>query len=115
MRIMLGILYAIFQPADTLSDRLIHAGISVLWAFLAALFLLLLRWLFFAIRHKEGLGMGDVKLIAMIAAWLGPAPTILALLLGALAAALYGILAVALSRGRRPLLSTKLPLGSFLC
>jgi leader peptidase (prepilin peptidase)/N-methyltransferase len=59
--------------------------------------------------------MGDVKLFAMIAAWLGPAPAVLTLLLGALAAAVYGILAVALSRGRRSFLSTRLPFGSFLC
>lgn len=88
---------------------------AALWAFLAAFFLLAIRWIFFLVRRKEGLGMGDVKLIAMIAAWLGPAPTVLTLLLGALAAAVYGIVSVALSRGRRPFLSTRLPLGSFLC
>ena len=88
---------------------------SLLWAFLAALFLLLVRWLFYLIRRKEGLGMGDVKLMAMIAAWLGPAPALLTLLLACLAAAVYGLLAVALSRGRRPFFSTRLPLGSFLC
>jgi leader peptidase (prepilin peptidase)/N-methyltransferase len=113
--IALGVLYAVVQSADDLIDRVAHAGEAILWAIVAALFLLLVRWLFFALRHKEGLGMGDVKLLAMIAAWLGVAPAILTLLLGALAAAVYGSLAVALSRGRRPLLSTKLPLGSFLC
>jgi leader peptidase (prepilin peptidase)/N-methyltransferase len=111
----LGVLFAFFAPADDLIDRLAHGGESILWALLAALFLLLIRWLFFLFRHKEGLGMGDVKLLAMIAAWVGPAPAILTLLLGAVAAALYGILAVALSRGRRPFVSARLPLGSFLC
>lgn len=111
----LGILYAALAPADDWIDRIAHAGESILWAVLAGLFLLLIRWLFFAIRHKEGLGMGDVKLVAMIAAWLGPAPAILTLLLGAFAAAIYGSLAVAFSRGRRPFFSTRLPLGSFLC
>ena len=113
--LVLGIVCAASRPAEDTMSRIAHAGMAVLWAALAALFLLLIRWLFFALRHKEGLGMGDVKLLAMIAAWLGPAPAILTLLLGALAAALYGILAVALSRGRRPFLSTRLPLGSFLC
>jgi leader peptidase (prepilin peptidase) / N-methyltransferase len=111
----LGIVYAALRPADTLHDRLVHAGMAILWAAAAALFLLLIRWLFFVIRHKEGLGMGDIKLFAMIAAWLGPAGAILTLLLGALAAAIYGIFAVAFSRGRRPFFSTRLPLGSFLC
>jgi len=113
--IALGILYAALGPAETLGGHFIDAGIALLWPFLAALFLLLIRWLFFLLRHKEGLGMGDVKLMAMIAAWLGPAPAILTLLLACLAAAVYGLLAVALSRGRRPFFSTRLPLGSFLC
>jgi leader peptidase (prepilin peptidase)/N-methyltransferase len=88
---------------------------SALWALLAALLLLLVRWLYHVFRRQEGLGMGDVKLIAMIAAWLGPLPTILTLLLGALAAAVFGILAVALSKGKRPFLTTRLPFGTFLC
>jgi leader peptidase (prepilin peptidase)/N-methyltransferase len=113
--IALGILYSVFLPADQPIDRLWHAGASILWAALAALLLLLIRWLYYLVRHKEGLGLGDIKLLAMIAAWLGPAPTILTLLLGALATALFGILAVALSRGRRPFASTRLPLGSVLC
>jgi leader peptidase (prepilin peptidase)/N-methyltransferase len=85
-----------------------------IWAAFAALLLVLIRWLYSVVRHHEGLGLGDVKLLAMIAAWLGPAPTLLILLLGALATGLFGILAVALSRGRRPFASTRLPLGSFL-
>jgi len=113
--IVLGVVYATIQPADDWVDRLAHAGESILWALLAGLLLLIIRWLFFLVRHKEGLGMGDVKLLAMISAWLGPAPVLLTLLLGAVAAALYGIFAVALSHGRRPFLSTRLPFGSFLC
>jgi prepilin signal peptidase PulO-like enzyme (type II secretory pathway) len=31
----------------------------------------LLGWLFEKLRHKEGLGFGDVKMIAMIGAFLG--------------------------------------------
>jgi leader peptidase (prepilin peptidase)/N-methyltransferase len=105
------------HAADPLFWRLLLAGIiaSAIWALLAALLLLLIRWLYFLVRRQEGLGMGDAKLLAMIAAWLGPAPTILTLLLGTLATALFGILAVVLSRGKRPFLTTRLPLGSFLC
>ena len=111
----LGILYAAIQPADDWADRLAHAGESILWALFAALFLLLIRWLYRVVRHKEGLGMGDIKLLAMIAAWLGAAPTLLTLLLACVATALYGVLTVALSRGARPFRTTRLPLGSFLC
>jgi len=112
--IVLGILYNALQPG-TLRNHIWNAGESALSALAAALLLLLIRWLYFLIRHHEGLGMGDVKLIAMIAAWLGPAPTLLTLLLGTLATALFGILVVALSPRNRPFHSTRVPFGSFLC
>jgi leader peptidase (prepilin peptidase)/N-methyltransferase len=113
--IALGILYALLEPGETLSDHFRHAGLSILCALAAALVLLLLRWLYRLARHQDGLGMGDIKLLAMIAAWLGPAPTILTLILGAFVTALYGLLAVPLSRGKRPFASARLPLGAFLC
>jgi leader peptidase (prepilin peptidase) / N-methyltransferase len=103
------------STADLRPSILGEMLISIMWAVLAALLLLAIRWFYFLVRHKEGLGMGDVKLLAMIAAWLGPAPTILTLFFACLAAALFGILAVASSRGSRPFKSTRLPLGSFLC
>jgi leader peptidase (prepilin peptidase)/N-methyltransferase len=78
----------------------------------AAVLLLLVRWLYKAIRHREGMGLGDVKLIAMIAAFLGFGPAILSLFIGSLAASLYGMFL--LVRGKAGATS-KLPFGSFLC
>jgi leader peptidase (prepilin peptidase) / N-methyltransferase len=78
----------------------------------AALLLLLIRWLYKAVRHREGMGLGDVKLIAMIAAFLGFWPAVLSLFIGTLAAALYG--AYLLVHGRAGATS-KLAFGSFLC
>lgn len=78
----------------------------------AAILLLLIRWLYRAIRHREGMGLGDVKLLAMIAAFLGFWPAILSLFVGTLAAALYG--ALLLIRGKAGAAS-KLAFGSFLC
>lgn len=77
----------------------------------AALVLLLIRWLYRAVRHREGMGLGDVKLLAMIAAFLGFWPAILSLFIGTLAAAFYG--AVLLVRGKAGATS-KLAFGSFL-
>ena len=77
----------------------------------AALLLLLIRWLYKAIRHREGMGLGDVKLIAMIAAFLGFTPAILALFIGVLLASLYGVWLVLQRKGGA---ATKLPFGSFL-
>ena len=78
----------------------------------AALLLLLIRWFYIAIRHREGMGMGDVKLLAMIAAFLGFWPAILSLFLGSLCASVYGVFL--LVRGRA-IATSKLPFGSFLC
>jgi leader peptidase (prepilin peptidase) / N-methyltransferase len=78
----------------------------------AALLLLLIRWVYKAVRHREGMGLGDVKLLAMIAAFLGFWPAILSLFVGTLVAALYGV--VLLARGKAGAAS-KLPFGSFLC
>jgi leader peptidase (prepilin peptidase) / N-methyltransferase len=78
----------------------------------AALLLLVIRWLYKALRHREGMGLGDVKLLAMIAAFLGFWPAVLSLFIGTLAAAFYG--AVLLARGRAQATS-KLAFGSFLC
>lgn len=78
---------------------------------IAALILLLIRWGYKALRHREGMGLGDVKLLAMIAAFLGFWPAMLALFLGSFLASLYAV--VLLVRGKATA-STKLAFGSFL-
>lgn len=78
----------------------------------AAIVLLLIRWLYKAVRHREGMGLGDVKLLAMIAAFLGFWPAILSLFIGTLVAAIYG---VGLLVQRKAGASSKLAFGSFLC
>jgi leader peptidase (prepilin peptidase)/N-methyltransferase len=77
----------------------------------AALLLLLVRWGYKALRKREGLGLGDVKLLAMIAAFLGFWPAVLALFFGTVLASLYAL--VLIVRGKAGS-TTKLPLGSFL-
>jgi leader peptidase (prepilin peptidase)/N-methyltransferase len=78
----------------------------------ASLLLLLVRWSYRAIRHRDGMGLGDVKLLAMIAAFLGFWPAVLSLFIGAFTAAFYGVLLIA--RGKA-VATSKLPFGSFLC
>jgi leader peptidase (prepilin peptidase) / N-methyltransferase len=77
----------------------------------AALILLIIRWLYRVFRHREGMGLGDVKLLAMIAAFLGFWPAVLTLFLGAFLATAYSI--VLLLRGKAAA-SSKLAFGSFL-
>ena len=77
----------------------------------AALILLVVRWTYKALRKRDGLGLGDVKMLAMVAAFLGFWPALLTLFLGTMLASVYGI--VLMMRGRAHGL-TRLPLGSFL-
>lgn len=77
----------------------------------AALLLLIIRWLYKALRRREGMGLGDVKLLAMIAAFLGFWPAILALFLGVIVASAYGVLLLVRGKANR---ATKLAFGSFL-
>lgn len=72
----------------------------------------LIRALYKAARKQEGLGLGDVKLMAMIAAFVGFASAMVAFFVGVILAAIYGI--VLLAR-RRATTASQIPLGTFLC
>ncbi len=60
---------------------------------------------------EEALGQGDWKMVAMLGAFLGAKPTLLAVLLGSFCGAVLGLSLVALGTGSR---RTRLPLGTFL-
>ena len=72
----------------------------------------IVRALYKALRQREGMGLGDVKLMAMIAAFLGFAPAMLAFFVGVLLAAVYGVMLLA---RRRATATSQIPLGTFLC
>jgi leader peptidase (prepilin peptidase)/N-methyltransferase len=83
-----------------------------LFAILAATgVLLLIRGIYKALRNREGIGLGDAKLLAMTAAFLGFWDSMLSFFVGMIACAVY---AVYLLARRRANATTKLPLGSFL-
>ena len=86
-----------------------------------ALVLLTIRLAYYLARRRHGLGLGDVKLAAMLAAWLGAANTAVVFFLAVIAAALTGglLLPLVLRRTKAPpsasWRTTRLPLGTFLC
>jgi leader peptidase (prepilin peptidase)/N-methyltransferase len=67
------------------------AGLSLLYAAVAAAALLLIAGAYWLARRRMGMGMGDVKLLAMLAAWLGLRETGLVLFLAVIVGALYGV------------------------
>jgi len=78
---------------------------------LAAGLLLLIRFAYKALRHREGLGLGDIKLVAMITAFLGFWLAAFAIFLGFILCAAYALTLLARHRATA---ATRLPLGSFL-
>ena len=77
----------------------------------AAGVLLLIRATYKALRGREGMGLGDAKLLAMIAAFLGFGDAMLSFFLGMIACASYAVYLLARHRATA---ATRLPLGSFL-
>ena len=67
--------------------------------------------IYFRIRHLEGVGMGDVKMLAMIGAFLGWPGAIVTLMLASIAGSLAGLAMIVLRRGT---LQYALPFGTFL-
>ena len=87
-------------PTDSLLGIL--AGGGVLYAIAAGYYLL---------RKEEGMGMGDVKMLAMIGAFLGWRAVLLTLVLASFSGAVIGVTLMATQRGT---LRYALPFGTFL-
>jgi len=76
------------------------------------------RWLYWLLRHREGVGLGDAKLMAMLAAWLGLEGALLSFVIGVVLGAVVAIVLLvspAVRRDQERWAQTKLPLGTFLC
>lgn len=73
--------------------------------------LLLIAELYRLVRHEEGLGMGDVKMLALIGAFLGWKLMLLTLVLSSLLGSVVGI---AMIVGRKGGMKYALPFGTFL-
>lgn len=120
--IVLGLLFSWFVllppgfsmlvlPYDA-SPRLISFGESLFAAAFAAGSLWLIGYSYLRIRKIEGLGLGDVKMVAMIGAFLGLMPTLLVILGGSILGSILGVVYIFL-RGKDAR-TEELPMGSFL-
>ncbi len=84
---------------------------AVLGAALGAGGLWLVAFLYEKVAGQEGMGLGDVKMLGMIGAFLGPAGVVVTVLLGSLAGSAVGLALIAARRGS---MKMALPFGVFL-
>ena len=95
-----------------LPGMLTNLGEALLGALLPAGILWLGGWVFEKVRHKEGLGFGDVKMIAMVGSFLGLRGCLLTILLGSVLGSLIGITYIYLAK--KDPADFQLPFASFL-
>jgi len=101
--IIVGFVFSLFLPpgwVDSLIGLLVGGG---------GLFLIAEGY--YRLRHEEGLGMGDVKMLSMIGAFLGWKLTLVTLMMASLAGSIIGVLLIATRRGD---MKYALPFGTFL-
>jgi leader peptidase (prepilin peptidase)/N-methyltransferase len=113
--ILLGILSSAVCSAETLPGVLQ----ALLGLAMISGFLLLIRMTYQLIRKREGMGFGDVKLGAMLGAWLGWRLGSVALFLAIAGGAFGGILLLLLNARRvhgekQEIASLRIPFGTFL-
>ncbi len=113
-----------FRLPDFLSLPLIGAGLlanaaispgrltdCVLGSLAGLAFVLALRAVYFRLRGREGIGLGDAKLLAAAGAWVSWSglPSVLVI------ASLSGLGFALISRSRSLSFSDRIPFGAFLC
>ena len=101
--IVLGFVFSLFMPPGWLDSLIgIVVGGGSLW---------LMGEIYFRVRHEEGMGFGDVKMLAMIGAFLGWKLMLLTLVLSSFIGSIVGVAMIALNRGD---MKYALPFGTFL-
>ena len=101
--IVIGFLLSLFLPPGWKASLIgLIAGGGVLFVIAEG---------YYRLRGVEGLGMGDVKMLSMIGAFLGWKLMLVTLILGSFAGSLIGVGVIALGRGG---MKAALPFGTFL-
>jgi leader peptidase (prepilin peptidase) / N-methyltransferase len=105
----LGLANAANETFESIPENIFHAAVR---GILLALAFYLFRAIYFRLRHRHGLGLGDAKLAAAAGAWLDWALIPTAIELAALAAlAIYAVSRLLQRRPFNP--AAKLPFGLF--
>ncbi len=102
----LGIVYSFFRHDFSVFDAFLGAVVG-------AGFLFLIGYLYFKFKGIEGLGFGDVKLMAFIGTYLGWFGSLFTIFFGSLLGAIVGI-TVAYIKGEKNKNRYEIPFGPFL-
>lgn len=91
--VSMSLFFALFGPHEIAPRAELFFGLAD--AFLGALIGSMLLWgaaaAYKLVRKQEGMGMGDVKMMAMVGAFLGPRGAFLTILLGTLLGSIIGV------------------------
>lgn len=104
----LGVVMQLFDVTRTVGLEASVWGILI-----GYLPLWVLAHLYILIRHREGLGMGDLKLLAAMGAWSGPAIIPVVIFMSSLMA-IAGVLAVRLVSRSKNSLAAEFPFGPWI-
>jgi len=107
-----GLIYLLLSLWNiTLPPRLTSVAESLGGAVIASGMLYIIAEIYRRLRSREGMGLGDVKMMAMIGAFLGLRYAILALMLASILGAILGLIFILIFRKG---LLYELPFGTFL-
>ena len=112
--ILLGLIFSLKVPVGGMPMFAIRKLLALRWplsaislidslagAAIGALFIYAVGEIYFRVRHIEGMGLGDVKLMAMVGAFLGVKLTLFTIFAGALLGTIFGVFATLLVGGKR--------------
>jgi leader peptidase (prepilin peptidase)/N-methyltransferase len=105
-------LAAVILPTKAIGTRWVSVVESAIGAGVTSGIFWLFGWAFEKIRHREGLGLGDVKMIAMIGAFMGLRLTLLTLFAASLLGSVVGLAYIFAMRKKAS--EYHLPFGSFI-
>lgn len=104
--IVLGLVFSLLVPVGGMPMFITRRLLAVRWplpaislldsvagALLGAFFIYAVGELYFRVRHIEGMGFGDVKLMAMVGAFLGLKLTLFTIFAGAILGTIFGLIA----------------------
>jgi leader peptidase (prepilin peptidase) / N-methyltransferase len=119
---LIGLVLAVFIRMEPgIVSLLLPASLNWRWvslaeaAFAAAFFsgiVWLAGWIYERVRHREGMGLGDVKMLAMVGAFLGTVGSQITLVVGGVFGVVFGGGYILIARKKAS--EYELPYGSFL-